>query len=160
MAKAAKCTCGAGEDSPFRHAMDCPVFIAGHRRVKDYEPSAKFSVGDVMRTRDGRSARVVCVDADEPTPVVALVPVAEVPGGPISAQWAAMYRAYGTRDTDCGPVGEDLLAEPRRAVVWVAAQWGADGRIAVADAGAEKLRGPSDWHCMMKFEIEEGRFDE
>lgn len=121
-------------------------------------------VGDVCRTRDGGRARVVCDDrADSSMPVVALY---HGPSG--GEEGVGFYDAAGrcmnwvTAPTTVGEHPLDLLPPPRKGVVWVLAEFlsEADGGI-----GWHTFRERPDvptgaGRCLVKVQLEEGRFDE
>lgn len=195
---ARECNCGTWDSpSPFRHAVDCPVFIAGHRPEGgrywyvcpkgcgkkfqtadelvghvdgcpvDARRPVKFSVGDVVRTKNGANGRVVCVDRAGGQPVLALIREAD---GSESA------RAYEANGTSVFPMAgapfsqrnigtDDLLPAPRRATVWVGMQK-FDGRKDPV-AHVYRYKRPHNVEvdgdgmaCLIRVELEEGRFDE
>ena len=76
-------------------------------------------------TRDGRNARILCVDAKGDYPVVALIPVDDKCDGP------EMYTKDGC-NYDHSPL--DLFFAPEKKVGWANVFGGADGNSYVGDS--------------------------
>lgn len=75
----------------------------------------KFELDKVYKTRDGQEARVICVDAPEPLPIVVLT-LKEKP----YSLWRSLWRvgADGRVDEDADSQFDLMLPKPEPIVEW------------------------------------------
>lgn len=114
----------------------------------------KFKVGDVVKTRDGRDARIICVDAKGYFPVIALLPNPTSYGGeelPRGYQIDGSLLGDGTaRPTDLMPP-EPKLKEVYQWRVKENGKWEVNSRLMDEDSAEDRFTG----YC---FEIHAGPF--
>ena len=161
-----ECNCDNWDKSdPSLHRLDCTVYRSWlSRGAYAAKTPPAFTVGQECRTRDGRRARVVCVDRKSKWPVVALV---ELPDG---GEELCSYSERGWKVQPLRPGGvhhenpSDLLPAPRRAVVWVGMFAGhyPDVSPLIGTYSKDMLdKARADGvKALVRVELEEGRFDD
>lgn len=154
-----ECTCGQHGEYPADHKAWCPVFAAAH--VGDGR-FPRFRVGDVVRTRDGRPARIVADDLAGNRPLVVAVSNPDGAGEVVVSYPLDGRYCQGSMSGQY--TEEDLVAAkgpPRSAVVWLLGRWGDDGTPSFEVHSGDRPEIDFDkQRFRIRVEVVEGRFDE
>lgn len=116
---------------------------------------ATLKVGDVVQTRDGRKARIICDDRKNERPLIALIDDPDV------GETGDYYYADGRAHKDGSTRSYDIVPAPRKRTVWIN-MYGETEAIFGTRAQADRSDAMhiSKRIARIRVELEEGCFDE